>query len=111
MLDGLGEFNLDDADPSLVYRALRDMEVEGWVTSSWEPHQTQGPPRRVYSLTSEGEAVLVEWARDLELRRSRIDRFLRAYRENIATTGQTARKKEDEPCQPETEQDRREMDP
>jgi poly-beta-hydroxybutyrate-responsive repressor len=80
LLDGLDAFDLGGADPSMVYRALREMEVEGWVTSSWDPHQTQGPPRRVYSLTRKGEEVLVQWTSDLEHWRSRIDRFLRAYK-------------------------------
>jgi DNA-binding PadR family transcriptional regulator len=88
MLEGLREFGLDDADPSMAYRALRDMEVEGWVTSSWEPHETQGPPRRVYSLTDEGEAALVEWAHDLKQWRARIDRFLKAYQARTPSEGQ-----------------------
>jgi len=80
LLDGLGEFDLEGLDPSVVYRALREMELEGWATSSWDPHQTQGPPRRVYRLTADGETVLSQWTRDLEQWRSRIDRFLSAYR-------------------------------
>jgi DNA-binding PadR family transcriptional regulator len=63
------------------------MEVEGWVTSSWDPHQTQGPPRRVYELTADGETVLAHWTRDLEAWRSRIDRFLSAYRNRKKTGG------------------------
>jgi DNA-binding PadR family transcriptional regulator len=67
-------------DPSVVYRALREMEVEGWVASDWNAQKTQGPPRRVYRLTEEGEHVLDRWAGDLEESKARVERFLRAYR-------------------------------
>ena len=32
LLDGLDEFGLQELDPSVVYRALREMEDEGWTT-------------------------------------------------------------------------------
>ncbi|MGD8516817.1 MAG: helix-turn-helix transcriptional regulator, partial [Anaerolineae bacterium] len=50
LIEQLREFGLTDIDPSAIYRALRDMESEGWVISSWDEEQTQGPPRRVYHL-------------------------------------------------------------
>ena len=81
LLDGLEEFELGDIDPSVVYRLLREMELSGWVKSTWDEHQTQGPPRRVYRLNREGERMLEQWARDLERSRLRIDRFLRAHKE------------------------------
>jgi PadR family transcriptional regulator PadR len=80
LLDGLEEFALGGLDASIVYRVLREMELEGWVDSTWDELQTQGPPRRVYRLTGAGERVLEEWARDLKDWRLRIDRFLDAYR-------------------------------
>jgi DNA-binding PadR family transcriptional regulator len=80
LLDGLAEFDLGHLDPSVVYRLLREMEDAGWVKSTWDEHRTQGPPRRVYQLSAEGERVLEQWSQDLEQWRSRIDRFLRAHR-------------------------------
>ena len=80
LLDGLAEFDLGHLDPSVVYRVLREMEVEGWVRSSWDELQTQGPPRRVYRLSDGGEEALARWAQELEMSKSRIDRFLRTYR-------------------------------
>jgi PadR family transcriptional regulator PadR len=79
LLDQLGEFGLAEIDPSVVYRALRDMEEKGWVTSTWDEEQTQGPPRRVYYLTPEGHEVLGWWVQDLEETRRIIDRFLDRY--------------------------------
>ena len=57
-LEQLGEFGLEGLNPSVVYRTLRDMEERGWVTSTWDDEQTQGPPRRVYSITTQGDEVL-----------------------------------------------------
>jgi DNA-binding PadR family transcriptional regulator len=83
LLDGLDEFGLGELDPSMVYRVLRDMEDLGWVTSTWDEQQTQGPPRRIYELSALGDEVLAEWTRDLEQSKSRIERFLRVYRQQM----------------------------
>ena len=79
LIEQLSEYGLADIDPSAVYRALRDMEKRGWVVSSWEEEQTQGPPRRVYRLTSLGNEVLGWWTRDLQDTRRMIDHLLGAY--------------------------------
>ena len=71
-------FNLKRLDPSLVYRALREMEHEGWIRSRWD-EESQGPPRRVYSLDELGEEHLVAWIEDLRRTRSEIDRLIKAY--------------------------------
>ena len=80
----LGEFGLGDLNPSVVYRALRDMEERGWVTSTWDEEETQGPPRRVYQITKLGDTVLAQWAQDLEESRRRIDHLLSVYRLHMA---------------------------
>jgi PadR family transcriptional regulator PadR len=79
-LDQLGEFGLADVNPSVVYRTLRDMEERGWVTSTWDEKETQGPPRRVYQITELGDQVLAQWAQDLEESKRRIDHLLNVYR-------------------------------
>jgi PadR family transcriptional regulator PadR len=79
LLDRLGEFGLAEIDPSVVYRALRDMEDKGWLTSAWDEEQTQGPPRRVYRLTRQGQEALGCWTRDLQETRQIIDGFLDRY--------------------------------
>jgi DNA-binding PadR family transcriptional regulator len=86
LLEGLDEFDLGHLDPSVVYRMLREMEDEGWVTSTWDQDQTQGPPRRVYELSGRGRTVLAQWAGDLEASKSRIERFLDAYRQGKGAT-------------------------
>ncbi|MCP4543298.1 MAG: PadR family transcriptional regulator [Chloroflexi bacterium] len=82
-LEQLGEFGLEGLNPSVVYRALRDMEERGWVTSTWDEEQTQGPPRRVYTITELGDEVLTSWAQDLEESRRRIDYLLEVYHRHM----------------------------
>lgn len=79
MIEQLAEFGLGDIDPSALYRALRDMEKRGWVTSFWEEEQTQGPPRRVYRLTQVGDEVLRWWTQDVRETSRIIDRLLDTY--------------------------------
>jgi PadR family transcriptional regulator PadR len=79
LLARLEEFGLGDVNTSVVYRALRDMEERGWVTSTWDDEQTQGPPRRVYRLTALGDEVLGGWTQDLQETRRMIDHLLGVY--------------------------------
>jgi len=71
-------FNPEQLDPSLVYRALREMETAGWVTSEWDA-DSLGPQRRVYRLTSEGESHLADWMDDLRRTRQEIAALEAAY--------------------------------
>ena len=84
LLDSLDEFDLGGLDPSVIYRILREMEDEGWVSSTWDEEQTQGPPRRIYRLNKEGREVLDLLAVELEQSKSRIERFLKVYRQSTA---------------------------
>ena len=83
LLERLDEYGLGQVDPSAVYRVLRDMEEQGWVVSSWDEHETQGPPRRVYSLTAQGDEALALWITDLEETRANIDRVLESYDQHM----------------------------
>lgn len=79
LIDQLDAYGLDDVNTSVVYRALRDMEEKGWVSSSWDEEQTKGPPRRVYHLTELGDEVLRWWTRDLRETRQMIDNILESH--------------------------------
>ena len=83
LLERLEEFDLAHLNPSVIYRMLRDMEAKGWVTSTWDEEQTQGPPRRVYCLTAMGDEMLALWAQDLEEGRRRIDYLLGGYHRHM----------------------------
>jgi poly-beta-hydroxybutyrate-responsive repressor len=82
LLNGLDEFgfNPDQVDPGLAYRALREMEAAGLVTSEWDS-QSRGPQRRVYTITPEGEGHLAEWVKDLARTREEIKSLLVAYKQ------------------------------
>lgn len=73
-------FNPETLDPSLVYRALRDMEDTTWIRSRWDD-DSQGPPRRVYKLAAKGESHLAAWVDGLRQTRNDINRLLQAYEE------------------------------
>jgi DNA-binding PadR family transcriptional regulator len=80
LLDGLADFGLGPGqqDPSLVYRALRDMEESGLVTSEWDD-DSLGPQRRVYRITPDGIRYLEGWVADLRRTRQEIDLLLMTY--------------------------------
>jgi DNA-binding PadR family transcriptional regulator len=79
-------FDPEQVDPTLVYRALREMETVGWVQSKPDD-RSLGPPRRVLSLTAEGERQLASWIEDLRRTQAEIDRLLEAYGENMPGEG------------------------
>ena len=80
LLDDLAEFGFDryQFDPSLIYRALRNMEDFDWVSSRWDD-DSQGPQRRVYQILPEGKRHLAIWIDDLRRTRDEIDRLLKTY--------------------------------
>lgn len=88
LLDELESFGFDPdrLDPTLVYRALREMEDMGFVESHWD-EDSQGPKRRMYILLPEGERQLSLWVDDLKRTRAEIDRLLSMYEAQHGTLG------------------------
>ena len=87
LLQGLEELGIDTEgmDPSVVYRALRDMEEDGLVQSQWGD-ESLGPRRRVYSLTGDGEDVVSAWKEDLQRTQAEIDNLLSAMKQEERNT-------------------------
>ena len=56
----LNESGLPESDSGTVYRALRQLETSGFVSSFWDTSE-QGPARRMYSLTAAGDIFLRTW--------------------------------------------------
>lgn len=58
----LGEHALTDSiiEPGALYRTLRRLEENGYVSSNWDVSGA-GPAKRIYELTSAGEKHLEEW--------------------------------------------------
>lgn len=65
LLVDLGAMGLSTVHPSVIYRILRDMEELEWIQSDWDLDQSQGPPRRNYHLTAQGEETLRYWQQEL----------------------------------------------
>jgi PadR family transcriptional regulator, regulatory protein PadR len=72
-------FGFGAIDPANVYRALRDLEREGYVTSQWDTNVTSGPARRVYTITDAGLEALDLWSSALDNYRQTLDRFFQLY--------------------------------
>jgi PadR family transcriptional regulator PadR len=79
LIEQLEEFGLGEIAPSVIYRMLRDMEARGWVVSTWDEEQAQGPPRRVYRITALGDEVLATRVQELDETRNMLDRLVGAY--------------------------------
>ncbi len=78
-------------DPAMIYRYLREMEVEGLLNSAWD---TSGPgvPRRVYRLTPDGEAFARGCLANLQAAHKRLDFIMALYRRQFGEgeSGQSA---------------------
>jgi poly-beta-hydroxybutyrate-responsive repressor len=66
------------SDPGTIYRALRQLERDGYIASWWDPKE-QGPARRIYTLTNAGSDALKLWSSALEQYRSNLDAFFSLY--------------------------------
>jgi DNA-binding PadR family transcriptional regulator len=66
------------ADSGAVYRALHDLEQEGYVTPQWDTSNT-GPALKIYSITSSGWKRLELWRKDIEGRIQNLNFFLTEY--------------------------------
>ncbi|MGP6157873.1 MAG: helix-turn-helix transcriptional regulator [Vulcanimicrobiaceae bacterium] len=66
------------SDPGTVYRALRQLERDGYISSWWDPKE-QGPARRIYTLTPTGSDALKMWTTALEQYRTNLDAFFSLY--------------------------------
>ena len=88
LLERLKEYAISGIDPSIIYRMLREMEEDGLVTSVWEEKESQGPPRRVYSLTASGNDALRGYLDDLKQTRERIDHLIQQYEKHMRQDSQ-----------------------
>lgn len=63
-------------EKAVLYRTLRRLEHNGYISSGWETEQA-GPARRVYRLTRNGEKHLEHWAEVLAKVAASMTRFVR----------------------------------
>ncbi len=75
-------FGVQGLTPQVVYRALQRMEAADWIVPSWDMDSAQGPPRKVYEITSAGETALEAWAEHMQTLHSMIHMFLERYKQH-----------------------------
>lgn len=83
LLDRLAPLGFTRSDPGRLYRALRELEQEGFVHSAWEPSK-EGPDRRIYQLTRAGMEELHHRATSLAFTGDAIGVFLSRYSEFVS---------------------------
>jgi DNA-binding PadR family transcriptional regulator len=55
-----------DLTASTLYGALQRLLDDGWITETGDDAGSEGPPRRVYTITAEGRRVATDEARRLQ---------------------------------------------
>ena len=83
LVERLRAFGFSRDDPGRLYRALRALEDEGLVHSSWEKSRV-GPDRRIYELTRAGSESLHDEAKAIALVSETLEAFLGRYEEFVA---------------------------
>ncbi len=91
LMGRLEPLGVDRSNPGRVYRSLRWLEDQGWITPEWDTNSVAGPARRVYSTTPAGrDAVAVLGP---TMRRSagpdRIGRYVASGIRNRKNSGET----------------------
>ena len=88
LLEKIIEFGFLDgpAEPGMVYRHLRKLERDGFVSSTWDTSGTR-PARRYYHLTKEGEDLLRSWIPFMERNLKSLEKFLQLFRQTTSVKG------------------------
>jgi PadR family transcriptional regulator PadR len=78
LMDNLQEFGFSDLNIGAVYRTLRKLESHNLVSSTWKA-AVQGPKRREYQITRQGEEELSRWIDMLRDRKHKLAAVIDAY--------------------------------
>jgi PadR family transcriptional regulator PadR len=71
-------FSNEEFNIGTLYRTLRKMEKDNYVTSKWL-EGGQGPKKRVYQITESGKNTLAQLIEMLKSRKKRIERLIDDY--------------------------------
>lgn len=88
-LTGLQLFRGTKPDPRGVYRALRSMEGDGHVSSTWMPSDL-GPAKRLYGITEAGKGCVRQWMTTLREYRLGLDELLTTAEEAFSAAAPAA---------------------
>jgi poly-beta-hydroxybutyrate-responsive repressor len=91
----LSQAGLPESDSGTVYRALRQLERSGFVSSFWDTSE-HGPARRMYSLTAAGEIFLRTWIEALNRYQEVLTGALDRFEEAATTTDDPTSAEDDE---------------
>ena len=83
----LGEIAIFGAmppDATGLYRALKNMEIEGYLQSTWDV-EGSGPARRIYTLTESGWECLRQWQGTLKSYALNLERTLEFIENSLAS--------------------------
>ncbi|GAB1483716.1 helix-turn-helix transcriptional regulator [Treponema sp.] len=80
LIEQLADFGFtgDELNIGSLYRSLRKLEDQDLVSSVWE-ETSQGPKRRVYTITEQGKGDLHNWIPILKERKARIEQVIDTY--------------------------------
>ncbi len=86
LMEGLRSLGFEEypVDVSAIYRTLRGLEASEMVRSDWDLEVTAGPPRRVYTITPQGEAYLASWVQELRATDRVLHAFFEAYEKDLS---------------------------
>lgn len=96
ILQQLNQMGFADVDHATLYRELRRLEKEGFVSSEWETTGS-GPARRVYRITSTGEEMLRGWTEVVSGYQRMINGFFDLYAQVVGFAPPTTIEEESDP--------------
>ncbi len=95
LLQRLSEMGLPNIDHATLYKELRGLERDGYITSIWETNAS-GPAKRVYRLTQTGEELLLGWADVVAGYQRMANAFFDTYAQVFGVAGKQVKTEEKE---------------
>lgn len=78
LMQQMTQFGIDSIDKGNFYRTLRQLEKDNMVSSEWDT-TSNGPAKRIYSITDAGEKYLGIWANTLSHQQKMLNQFFNLY--------------------------------
>lgn len=86
LMDALLRLGFGPFDRPSVYRALSQLESDGYLRS-WSAAPTAGSTRQVYAVTEAGFVALAEWMEVIDDERAQLEKILK--RHDLVVEGRT----------------------